>query len=141
MHSFASPRRHAAGRSWRGFAAASGGFTIIEILVVVAIIGILATIVAPRITRAMDNAKAQKCRNNLKQLHAAVLGYMADHGGDTPAAQSHELFNATNGKYSQSSSRGSPTTTLATSPSTPEARTAAPSWCATAKCGRWISRQ
>ena len=106
MHSFASPRRHAAGRSWRGFAAASGGFTIIEILVVVAIIGILATIVAPRITRAMDNAKAQKCRNNLKQLHAAVLGYMADHGGDTPAAQSHELFNATNGKYSQSSSRG-----------------------------------
>lgn len=75
-------------------------------MVVIAIIGILAAIVTPRVSRAMDSAKAQKCRNNLKQLHAAVLSYIADHNGNTPAAQSHELYNSTAGTYSQSNSRG-----------------------------------
>lgn len=82
------------------------GFTIVEMMIVVAIIGLLAAVVAPRISRAMETAKAQKCRNNLKQLHAGVLGYMADHNGDTPCAQSFELFNAAKGEYSVSSSKG-----------------------------------
>lgn len=79
-----------------------GGFTLIELLIVMAILGLLATIVVPQASHAIENAKAQKCRNNLKQLHAAILGYMADHRGsreDLPAAQSHEVYSMQSGTY------------------------------------------
>ncbi len=73
-------------------ASKAAGFTLVELMVALGIIVILASIIGPRIGRAMDNAKAQKCRNNLKQLHSAVLAFAADHGGNLPAAQTFEGF-------------------------------------------------
>jgi prepilin-type N-terminal cleavage/methylation domain-containing protein len=67
------------------------GFTLVELLVVIAIIGILAGILAPKLLRAMDSAKEQNCRNNLKQLQTAVIHFAADRGGALPFASNFEI--------------------------------------------------
>lgn len=63
------------------------GFTLIEILVVVAIIGILATIGMSSLFSASDTAKGVKCLNNLKQLHLASLSFAQDNNNNTPIVQ------------------------------------------------------
>ena len=87
-------------RARRGATASkAAGFTLVELMVALGIIVILASIIGPRIGRAMDNAKAQKCRNNLKQLHAGVLAFAADHGGNLPAAQTFEGLDTKNKEF------------------------------------------
>lgn len=83
----------------RATAFRAAGFTLVELMVALGIIVILASIIGPRVGRAMDNAKAQKCRNNLKQLHAGVLAFASDHGGNLPAAQTFESFDTKSREY------------------------------------------
>ena len=47
------------------------GFTLVEIMIVVAIIGLLATIAIPNFMRARVTAQRSACINNLKQLDGA----------------------------------------------------------------------
>jgi len=47
------------------------GFTLVEIMIVVAIIGLLATIAIPNFMRASAKAKQTACINNLRQLEGA----------------------------------------------------------------------
>jgi prepilin-type N-terminal cleavage/methylation domain-containing protein len=49
----------------------SGGFTLVEIMIVVAIIGLLATIAIPNFVRARLKAQQSACINNLRQLDGA----------------------------------------------------------------------
>lgn len=77
------------------------GFTLVELLIVIAIIGILATVVAPKLVGAMVGAKEQHCRNNLRQLHSAVIDFASDRGGDLPYAQSYEVFQVASGTYQE----------------------------------------
>jgi len=56
------------------------GFTLVELLVVVAIVAILASILLPALTRAREEAKRLKCMSNLKQLGIAFALFEADQG-------------------------------------------------------------
>jgi type II secretion system protein G len=57
-----------------------GGFTLIELMVVVLIVGLLAGIAVPRLAKAWDDAKASACQANMKQIEAALELYYFEEG-------------------------------------------------------------
>ena len=48
------------------------GFTLVEIMIVVAIIGLLAAIAIPNFVKARTQSQANACMNNLRQFDGAV---------------------------------------------------------------------
>jgi prepilin-type N-terminal cleavage/methylation domain-containing protein/prepilin-type processing-associated H-X9-DG protein len=62
------------------------GFTIIELLVVVAVIAILAALLLPALAKAKERGKYIVCINNLKQIGTAFLLYVDEHEDAFPGA-------------------------------------------------------
>ena len=56
------------------------GFTLIELMVVMAVIALLVTVVAPRYLTQTDRAREAVLRNNLKETRDAIDKFYTDHG-------------------------------------------------------------
>ena len=56
----------------------SFGFTLIELMIVVAIIGLLISILVPSLARARDHAHQVKCASNLRGIGMGILYYVND---------------------------------------------------------------
>ena len=60
------------------------GFTLVELLVVVAIIGLLGALVLPAVQRARESARRNQCQSRLRQVGSALLSYTDQFGGFYP---------------------------------------------------------
>lgn len=56
------------------------GFTLIELMVVIVILGILAAVIAPRIIGRTDEAKVTETKVQIKNLETAIKMYKLDNG-------------------------------------------------------------
>jgi prepilin-type N-terminal cleavage/methylation domain-containing protein/prepilin-type processing-associated H-X9-DG protein len=108
------------------------GFTIIELLVTISIIGVLVALFIPAVQRAREAARRAQCANNLKQLGIALTSYVGTHtvfpkttNGNgyslhvmlLPELEQQPLFNSVNFKLSAPSVAidGDPNSTAARS--------------------------
>jgi prepilin-type N-terminal cleavage/methylation domain-containing protein len=81
MKSKFSPLRHAAKQLRQ-----DSGFTVIELLVVLVIIGILSGIAYVGLSTARQNSIQDTCKSAYQTIYLGVSSYQTDHGGDMPGA-------------------------------------------------------
>lgn len=60
------------------------GFTLIEMLIVIVVLGILAMIIIPQITVSTEDAKLSTLQTNLSGMRSAVETYYAQHANTYP---------------------------------------------------------
>ena len=59
-----------------------GGFTLVEIMIVVSIIGLLSAIAIPNYVKARNTSQKDTCLNNLRQLDSALQQWAMENNKD-----------------------------------------------------------
>jgi prepilin-type N-terminal cleavage/methylation domain-containing protein len=73
--------------------ARQGGFTLVEIMIVVAIIGLLASIAVPNFVKARTTAQMNACISNLRQIDGAIQQWALDtKQGDTASVTAADIL-------------------------------------------------
>ena len=65
-----------------------GGFSLVELLVVMLLISLLLAILLPSLSRAMQQAAATICKHNLREVYQALQVYRLDNEGWIPVGDS-----------------------------------------------------
>lgn len=68
------------------------GFTLVEIMIVVAIIGLLAAIAIPNFVRARNSSQANACINNLRQIDAATQQWAMENNASDSTAPTTAVY-------------------------------------------------
>src|SRR5947209_138643 len=79
----------------------ASGFTMIELMIVVAIMGVLASIVMPKFADMVVRAKEAAIKGQLGAVRSALSIYYSDTEGGTPIGFSYSLNTALVPKYIQ----------------------------------------
>jgi prepilin-type N-terminal cleavage/methylation domain-containing protein len=67
-------------------------FTLVELLIVLAVIAILITLLLPVASRARDQANRVKCLSNLRNIGTALVAYQGEHGGAFPITYKQNIW-------------------------------------------------
>ncbi len=78
--------------------AAKAGFSLAELMVVILIIGLLTTLVVPRVIDSLGEAKWGKVRADLGSIAGALNQYAMNNGGECPNSLELLVQNDDNGK-------------------------------------------
>ncbi len=70
------------------------GFTLLELIVVLAIIGVLLALVLPAVQRVRESASRTRCVNNLKQIGLALHNYHGVYNAFPPAQLDDPMYSA-----------------------------------------------
>lgn len=82
------------------------GFTLVEILIVVVILGILAAIVIPQFSQASSDARNSSVKSNLQMVRSQIELYKIQHNEDLPGEGGLDFVAALTGTSNVSGNTG-----------------------------------